>query len=474
MISNKEFRSFAHQIADWMADYLQQVEQYAVKPELGPGEIFNQIPAKAPDNGEDMAAIFNDFKRIIIPGMAHWQSPNWFAYFQANSSYASVLAEMLTATLGAQCMLWDTSPAAAELEERMMQWLRDLTGLPANLEGVIQDTASTSTLCAILTARERASEFEINTRGFDHDHFRVYASEQAHSSVDKAVRIAGLGINNLIKIETDDSLAMDPGKLEEAIKSDLQKEYIPLCAVATIGTTGTLAMDPLQAIGKICRNHKLWLHVDAAYAGTAMALPEHRWMIKGIEYADSYVFNPHKWMFTNFDCSAFFVTDKKSLTRTFSIMPEYLRTAVDDRVNNYRDWGIQLGRRFRALKLWFVLRNYGAEGIRHVLRNHIAWVQNMAEDIEKQTDFEIMAPYPLNMVCFRYHPDNVDDPEKLNELNRQLLANLNRSGKIYITHTTINGNYIIRFVAGQTRLEERHVLDAWQLIKTEARKLKPS
>ncbi|HLF34521.1 MAG TPA: aminotransferase class I/II-fold pyridoxal phosphate-dependent enzyme [Cyclobacteriaceae bacterium] len=472
MLKNKEFRQFAHEVADWMANYLQNVDQYPVKSQVQPGDILQQIPEYPPENEEPMNNIFNDFKRIIIPGISHWQSPNWFAYFQANSSYPSILAEMITATLGAQCMVWETSPAAAELEERMMQWLKNLTGLPENFEGVIQDTASTSTLCAILTAREKASEFGINKSGFPATRYRVYCSLEAHSSIDKAVRISGLGHDNLVRIKTHiNDLSMDPDALEKSLMKDIENGLKPLCVIATIGTTGTMAIDPLEPIGEICQKYKIWLHVDAAYAGTAMFLPEYRWMIKGIELADSYVFNPHKWMFTNFDCSAYYVKDKESLIRTFSIMPEYLKTAFDEKVNNYRDWGIQLGRRFRALKLWFVLRSYGAEGIRKVIGNHVFWAQNLAAEIGKQPDFEIMAPCLLNMICFRYHPEGVDDAESLNRLNEKLIRNLNISGRMYVSHTKIKSNFVIRFAAGQTFLQERHLLDAWLFIKEEARKL---
>jgi aromatic-L-amino-acid/L-tryptophan decarboxylase len=471
MITNKEFRHFAHEISDWMANYLQNVEQYAVKSEVRPGAIIQQIPEKAPEKGESMNDILNDFKRIILPGMSHWQSPNWFAYFPANSSYASVLAEMLTATMGAQCMIWETSPAAAELEERMMQWLKNITGLPAGFEGVIQDTASTSTLCAILSAREKSSQFQFNQTGNKNFHYRVYCSEEAHSSVDKAIRIAGIGHENLVKIKTDDSFAMDAKALDEAIKNDIKNGLTPICVVATIGTTGTMAIDPLSAIGKICKQHKLWLHVDAAFAGSAMILSENRWMIKGVDLADSYVFNPHKWMFTNFDCSAYFVADRETLIKTFAIHPEYLKTSVDHEVNNYRDWGVQLGRRFRALKLWFVLRSFGAEGIREIFSNQIEWIQNLSAEIEKQREFEIMAPVQLNMICFRYHPDGVEDHDKLNELNENLLMNINNSGRMFLTHTRVNGNYVIRFIAGQTSVQERHILDAWQFIREEAKSL---
>ncbi|HEX2976137.1 MAG TPA: pyridoxal-dependent decarboxylase, partial [Bacteroidales bacterium] len=347
-----EFRKYAHELVDWMTSYMEGVEKYPVKSQVCPGEIFKQIPDEPPSHQEPFSALMKDFDRIIMPGISHWQSPNFFAYFPANNSPASVLAEMIIATLGVQGMVWETSPAATELEQKMMIWLRKMIGLPEEFEGVIQDTASTSTLAAILTAREKITGFNINNEGFfDSGVLRVYCSDQTHSSVDKAIKISGIGRKNLIKIPTREDFSFDPIMLREAIETDLQQGYIPCCVIATLGTTGSTAIDPVKQIGEICREKGIWLHVDAAMGGTALILPEYRWMIDGSEYIDSFVFNPHKWMFINFDCSAFFTRDAESLIRTFEILPEYLKTRTRGKVNDYRDWGVPLGRRFRALKL---------------------------------------------------------------------------------------------------------------------------
>ncbi len=472
MLNNKEFRKYAHEFVDWMADFMENIEDYPVKSRVAPGDIIRQLPENAPEKGESMDSIFKDFKDIILPGMTHWQSPNFFAYFTANSSYPSVLAEMLTATLGAQCMIWETSPAAAELEERVMEWLKKMIGLPDFFTGVIQDTASTSTLVALLSAREKFSDFNINKRGFkNYLHFRLYCSAETHSSIEKGVKIAGFGKENLVKVGVDKQMRLDPYKLENAIIEDLSHGMIPLCVIATLGTTGTLTIDPLDKIANICRKYKTWLHVDAAFAGTALLLPEYRQMIKGIEQADSFVFNPHKWMFTNFDCSAYFVKDKETLIRTFEIMPEYLKTKADSLVNNYRDWGIQLGRRFRALKLWFVIRNYGVQGLQSKIRDHIDWAKKLAREIENHVDFELMIPVTLNVLCFRYNDGKLGS-EVLNRFNEKLMHRVNQTGRAYFTHTKINGQYTIRMVIGQTHMEKENVLKAWKLIQDTVDELK--
>ncbi len=465
-MDNHEFRRHAHELVDWMADYLEQVRTYPVKAQVAPKEIFNQLPSLPPIEGESFERIFADFEKTILRGMTHWQHPSFFAYFPANSSPPSVLAEMLMSTLAAQCMSWQTSPAATELEERVMQWLRQMIGLQEGFAGVIQDTASTATLCSLLTAREKFSQFAINSRGFDGSkRFAVYGSSETHSSIEKAVKIAGLGSENLRKIAVDEAFAMRAPELEQAIKADLTAGLTPLAVVATIGTTGSTAIDPLRAIGEICRRYGLWLHVDAAYAGTALLLPELRWMIDGIEYADTFVFNPHKWMFTNFDCTAYFARDPEALVRTFEILPEYLKTAEGDRVNNYRDWGLQLGRRFRALKLWFVIRSYGVAGLQEKIRAQLELARGLAAEIESSGDFEILAPLPLNVICFRHHPKGMDDLEKLNAVNEQLLERLNATGKIYLTHTKLGGVYTMRMVIAQTQVNEEDVRAAWGLIK---------
>lgn len=461
-----EFRQHAHEMVDWICDYFKNIEQYPVKSPVSPGDIIRQLPSAPPETGEPYDALFNDFREIIMPGITHWQHPMFCAYFNANNSFPSLLGEMLTAALGAQCMSWQTSPAAAELEERMMQWMAQLLGLPGTFTGVIQDTASTATLCSLLSAREKFSDYSINNNGFyGRERFIVYCSSEAHSSIERAVKIAGLGKENLRKIEVDEQFAMVPSKLEEAVAADRAKGYVPLAVVAAFGTTGSTAVDPIETIGRFCSEQGIWLHVDAAYAGTALLLPEKRELIKGIEMADTFVFNPHKWMFTNFDCSAYFVKDKETLIRTMEILPEYLKTKEGDRVNNYRDWGIQLGRRFRALKLWFVIRTFGAEGLREKVRDHIRWARELAEEIDASEDFELMAPVPFATVCFRFKPEGVTDTETLNRLNMELMEALNGSGTLYLTHTKLNGRVTLRLVIGQTNMEKSHVERAWKLIK---------
>jgi aromatic-L-amino-acid decarboxylase len=413
-----------------------------------------------------------DFEEIIMPGITHWQSPNFFAYFPANTSPPSILAEMLTSALSAQCMIWETSPAAAELEERMMIWLRDLIRLPPDFEGVIQDTASTSTLAAIITAREKISKFTVNEEGLKNaGTLRIYCSVQTHSSVEKAVKIAGIGRKNLIKVAVNENYSMNPGKLREAIDEDKKNGFIPCCVIVTLGTTGTASVDPLRAIGEICRENGIWLHVDAAMGGTALILPEFQWMLDGREYIDSFVFNPHKWMFTSFDCSAFFIRDSESLIRTFEILPEYLKTRTRGKVNDYRDWGIPLGRRFRALKLWSVIRSYGTNGLREKIRYHISLASRLAENISAEPDFELLAPVSLNVVCFRYHPSGIAE-DKINSANEMLNHILNDTGRIYLTHTTLKGKYTLRMVTGQTNVTLDHVEKAWDLIRDKAREIK--
>ncbi|MCX6568705.1 MAG: pyridoxal-dependent decarboxylase [Candidatus Aminicenantes bacterium] len=464
-MKNEDFRLAGHQFVDWIADYFENIEKFPVLSPVEPGEVMKNIPAAPPAKGEDMDGIFRDFERVIMPGITHWQHPGWFAYFPANNSPASVLGEFLTAGLGAQCMLWQTSPAAAELEEVVLDWLRQMTGLPEGFSGVIQDTASTATLCALLSARERATGFESNETGF-RTPLTIYASEEAHSSVDKGVKIAGFGKNNLRRIPTDGGFAIIPAKLEEAMTKDRRAGFVPACVVATVGTTSSGAIDPLRAVGEICRRHGAWLHVDAAWAGTAAVLPEKRWILDGVELADSFVFNPHKWMATNFDCSAYFVKDPATLVRTFEIHPEYLKTGVDAKVKNYRDWGIQLGRRFRALKLWFVIRSYGVEGLQAMVREHLRLATLFKDWVEADSRFALLAPVDLGLVCFRL--DDGREEYGLDALNRRLLERVNASGRVFLTHTTLRGKYAIRLVVGQRTTEERHVRGAWDIISAAA------
>ncbi|MCP4602924.1 MAG: aspartate aminotransferase family protein [Proteobacteria bacterium] len=467
-MDNESFRKFGHELVDWVADYLDGIGEYPVCSKVEPGEIRKQIPNRPPIQGEPMERVFEDFRDIILPGMTHWQHPSWFAYFPASNSPPSILAELLTAAMGAQCMIWQTSPSAQELEEAVLEWLRQMLGLPEGMAGVIQDTASTATLCALITAREKATDFQSNENG-NQGPLIVYASEESHSSVEKGAKIAGYGQENVRRIPTDSSFAMIPEKVVEAVASDKNKGLKPACVVATVGTTSSTAVDPLGLLGPICREHNIWLHVDAAFAGTAAILPEKRWILKGIEHVDSFVFNPHKWMLTNFDCSAYYVKDPDLLTRTFEIHPEYLKTGQDARVKNYRDWGIQLGRRFRALKLWFVIRSYGVEGLQKILREHIRLANMFEKWVQESDKFELMAPVNLSVVCFRLNNGSSED--ELNDINQRFLEKLNRNKDIFLTHTTLGSSYTLRMAIGARLTEEQHVHNAWDLITKTAAEL---
>lgn len=468
-MDTEAFRKHAHELVDWMADYFENIEDYPVLPDVKPGDIFDQLPNSAPQKAESFDQIFKDFKEIIIPGITHWESPNFMAYFPANKSKASVLGEMLMSTLGSQCMIWLTSPAAAELEEQMMNWLREMLGLDDSFTGVIQDTASTATLCALLTAREKYSNYQVNEKGFRDEKFTIYASKEIHSSIDKDVKIAGFGLENLRKIKVDEHFAMKPDALEKQIQKDKANGYTPLCVISAIGTTSTTAIDPIASISSICQKHNIWHHVDAAYAGTALICPEMRWMAEGADLADSFVFNPHKWMFTNFDCTAYFVKDPASLVNTFSITPDYLKTNVDGEVKNYRDWGVPLGRRFRALKLWFVIREMGIEGIQEKIRKHIALGKWLAKQVDEHPHFELLAPVPLNTVCFRY---TKAETISLDEANEEIMNAVNKTGKLFFTQTRINDVFTLRLAFGNTNLEAYHVENAWQLIQETAEQIR--
>ena len=449
MIQQENFRAEADRVLDWINNYFKELRNLPVKSRVKPREVYDKIPSQAPLQGEDIDNMLKDLDSVILPGITHWQHPSFHAYFPANSSYESVLGEMVTAAIGAQCMVWETSPAAAELEERMTEWMASAAGLPDTFKGVIQDSASSATLVAILTARERATHFESNLNGVPQG-LRVYCSSEAHSSIEKGVGVAGIGRNNLVKIETDSEQRMIPEKLEKAIHDDIAAGLTPICVVAAIGTTGTVALDPLPEIATICAKYNVWLHVDAAYAGTALLLPEYRYICRGIENADSLVFNPHKWMYVNFDCSLYYVKDPALLVRTFDILPEYLKTATHGTVNDYRDWGIPLGRRFRALKLWFVLRGFGLEGLRQRLREQIALNEYFAEKISQSGRFTLLKPPFLGFTLFRVNAD--DDT-----VTENFLKTINASGQIYLSHTKVNGRYAIRFHAAQTYIQKEDI-----------------
>ena len=467
----EEFRRHAHELVDWMADYLAGVGDLPITPSIAPGDIRRRLPASPPADGEPFARLFQDFRELIVPGMTHWNHPGWFAYFPGNTSPPSILGEMLTATMGAQCMSWVTSPAATELEQTAMDWLRQMIGLPEEFTGVIQDTASTATLVALLSARERATAGASGRGGMSGaPGLTVYASSEAHSSVDKGVKLAGYGLDRLRRVPTDAAFALDPAALDQAIERDVAAGLRPACVVATIGTTSSTAVDPVPAIAAVCRRHGVWLHVDAAYAGSAAIVPELRGYFAGMEAADSIVLNPHKWLLTNFDCTAYYVRDREALLATFALTPEYLRTAHDAEVVNYRDWGIQLGRRFRALKLWFVIRSYGVEGLRAIIRRHVALAAELAEWVDASPDFERVAPVPFGLVCFRYRPAGRSEKE-LDALNERLLAAVNATRRVFLTHTRLGGRFVIRLVIGQRETERRHVEEAWEIIRESARRM---
>jgi aromatic-L-amino-acid decarboxylase len=467
-MSADDFRKQGHALIDWIANYHQTVESMPVLSRVEPGEIRSKLPDSAPDKGESFESMLKDVDDIIMPGITHWQSPNWFAFFPANNSEPSILGELLSAGLGVQGMLWATSPACTELETHVLDWLVDMMDLPDAFKsdstggGVIQDTASSATLSAVLAGRERATAFNANANGCN-GKLVAYCSSQAHSSIDKAIKIAGIGINNLRKIEVDETFAMRPEVLAAHIKKDVAEGFTPCFVNANVGSTSSNAIDPVEEIGKICRTHNIWLHVDAAMSGSAAICPEFRSITNnGLEYADSFCFNPHKWLFTNFDCDVFFVRDRTALIDTFTLMPEYLRNQATESgaVIDYRDWHIQLGRRFRSLKLWFVIRHYGVEGLQHHIREHVRIAQQFADWIRDSKDFELFVEPPLNLVCFRYIGGD--------EVNQKIMDTVNTEGIIYLTHTKLNDQLVLRMSIGQTKTEERHVQQAWELIQKAA------
>ena len=463
----EEFRRHGKAMVDWIADYYARVESFPVMSQVKPGQIRAALPNSAPEKGEPFESMMKDVDDIILPGLTHWQSPNFFAYFPSNTSYPSILGELLSAGLDVQGMLWATSPACTELETHVLDWLVPMLGLPEKFlssstgGGVIQDTASSSALCALLAARERATNYTSNKKGCD-GRIVSYASTQTHSSLEKAAMISGIGTENLRLIEVDENFGMRPDGLARQIETDKRSGLVPCFVCATVGTTSSNAMDPIAEIARVCRQHNLWLHVDAAMSGTASLCPEFRHLQNGVELADSYSFNPHKWMFTSFDCNCFWVADRKALIQALSILPEYLRNQATESgaVIDYRDWHIQLGRRFRSLKLWFVIRHYGVEGLQHHIREHVRLAQQFAAWVRDDPRFELAAPAPLNLVCFRHKAGD--------EANQTIMDCLNRSGDLFLTHTKLNDKLTLRLCVGQTSTQERHVVNAWKRICEEA------
>ena len=462
-----EFRRYGREVVDWIADYYESVENYPVLSQVAPGEIRDTLPEAPPQCGEDFPSILADIERVVLPGITHWQSPNFFAFFPANASGPAILGDLISSGLGVQGMIWATSPACTELETHVLDWVAQMLDLPEKFlsssagGGVIQDSASSATLCSLLAARERATGFATNQEGGS-GRVVAYASSQGHSSIEKAAMIAGVGRKNIRIIDVDEKFAMRPDLLEKQILVDAEEGLTPCYVAATVGTTSSNAMDPLPAIGAVCQKHGLWMHVDAAMSGAAAVCPEFRFIHDGLEYADSYCFNPHKWMFTNFDCDCFYVADRKTLIETLSILPEYLRNKATESgaVIDYRDWQVPLGRRFRALKLWFVIRHYGVQGLQHHVREHVSLAQEFASWVESDPDFELAAPAPLNLVCFRHLAGDA--------VNQEVMDRINRSGELYLTHTKLNDILTLRMSIGQTGTQRRHVENAWRRIREAA------
>ena len=462
-----EFRQQGYAAVDWVASYLERLERFPVLSRARPGEVRAALPPAPPEHGEPMEAMLADLDRVILPGITHWQAPSFFAYFPANSSPPAILADLVASGLGVQGMMWVTSPACTEVETHVLDWFADALGLPERFTsrgqggGVIQDTASSATLCALLAARDRVTDGQATETGVPPG-LMAYTSTQAHSSVMKAAGIAGIGRQHLRLIDTDETHAMRPEALAAAMDEDRAAGRVPCFVTATVGTTSSTAIDPVPAIAEVCRSRGAWLHVDAALAGNAAVCPEFRWVLDGLELADSCCINPHKWMLTNFDCDCFYVASRSALLRALSIAPEYLRTAISESgaVIDYRDWQVPLGRRFRSLKLWFVMRWYGLEGLRRHIRHSVRLAATFARWVEEDPRFELVAPVPFNTVCFRLRGDDAR--------NEALLAALNASGALYLTHTRLDDRYVLRLAVGAPYTEERHVAAAWQRIQEHA------
>ncbi|HET8675706.1 MAG TPA: pyridoxal-dependent decarboxylase, partial [Blastocatellia bacterium] len=467
-MSAEEFRRYGHRVVDWIADYLSHPERYPVVSKARPGDIKNTLPPAAPATGESMEEILSDLERVVVPGVTHWNHPCFFAYFSTSASGPGILGEFFAAAFNVNAMLWRTSPSATELEEVTLSWLRQLMGLSEDFEGVIYDTASISTLCAIAAAREAVPGIRVREEGLNgvesaNKRLRLYCSEQAHSSVDKAAIMLGIGQAGIRKVATDSEFRMDPAMLARAVEEDRIHGWLPFCVVATLGTTSTTSIDPVPQIADVCEREKLWLHVDAAYGGSASIVPEMKWMLEGVERADSLVMNPHKWLFVPMDLSVLYCRRIEVLKQAFSLVPEYLRTQMESEVKNFMDYGPQLGRRFRAIKFWFVMRYFGADGIKSRLRHHMELAREFASWVDESADFERLAPVPLSTVCFRAIP--ADTKIDLDDLNERLLEEVNREGRVYLSHTKLDGRFTLRLAIGNVRTQIEHVRLAWEELR---------
>lgn len=469
MVDQNRFeRDDFERVTAWIAQYFENPGRYRVFPGVRPGDVVGALPAEAPEHGEPFERILADFERIVVPATTHWNHPRFFAYFATSAAPVAIAAEALAATLDVKAMLWRTSPAASELEEVTMRWLGRLLRLPSEWTGIIYDTASIAGFTALAAAREALDPTirEDGMAGRALPPLRIYTTRETHSHVEKAALALGVGRRNVVRVECDDEFRMRPDALRARIASDREAGMKPMAIVATVGTTSTTSVDPVREIAKIARENAVWLHVDAAYAGIAAIVPEFRDLLDGVEMAGSLVVNPHKWMFVPMDCSVLFVKNEAIVRQAFSLIPEYLTTPEADAVN-YMDYGLQLGRRFRALKLWFVLRHFGAEGIRRRLRDHIALAQELAQWIRTQPDWEILAPHPLSVVCFRYAPPGCDEAE-LEARNAAILDAVNATGEAFLSHTKINGRYALRLAIGNLRTTREDVEFAWELLKRQA------
>ena len=476
----EDFRRFGHEIVDWIADYFENIENFPVLSQNEPNELRNALPQSAPATGEDFADVLRDLDRLILPAVTHWNHPNFHGLFSTSTSSVGVFGEMLAAAFDMKAMLWRTSPASTELEEVVLDWLRQMMNLPEDFKGIIYDTASVSTLHAIAVAREklnlRIREDGMSGRGDELPLLRVYCSEHVHSSIDKAVILLGLGQKSLRKIPTNERFEMDVEKLNEAIEEDKRNGYLPFCVVPTVGTTSSSSVDPVEQIADLCEKHDLWLHVDTAYAGSTAIIPEFQKYFKGLERADSIVTNPHKWLFTPFDLSVLYIKDLDLLKKTFSLVPEYLKTS--EPVTNQMDYGIQLGRRFRSLKLWFVMRYFGQEGLIERIREHCRLARLFASWVEESKNFELLAPVPFALVCFRATPPttrqflNMEQHEKFyDEVNEKIMNEINASGAAYLSHTKLNGKFTLRLSVGSIRVEERHLRKVWDLLNEKLKEI---
>ena len=465
----EEFRQFGHQLIDWIAGFLENVGNLPAFPNVRPGDISGKLPEAPPVKGEAMDEILADVDRILMPGMAHWNHPRFFAYFTSSGSGPGILGELLGAAFNANTMLWQSCPSAVELEQVTLDWLRQMIGLPPEFWGVSYDGGSSSTFHAIAAAREQLAELHVRERGLagrvDVPKLRLYTSDQGHSSIDKAAVALGFGLDSVRRVSVDDQYQMNPRALEEAIAEDRSIGILPFCVIATIGSTSCTSIDPVRAIAGICERECLWLHVDAAHGGAAAVVPEMSHVLDGCDRADSVVINPHKWLFVPLDLSVLYTRKPEALRRAFSLVPEYLRTGTEDGVVNYMDYGIPLGRRFRALKLWFTLRYFGVEGIADRSREHIRLARRFAGWVAEHAEFELLAPVPLSTVCFRARPTGLAGEEELNRLNAELLEAVNATGEAFLSHTKLNGRYTLRLVVSHLRTEERHLRRVWEIVR---------